>query len=197
VLKSSLTVAGHTPHSVTVQEASDAGQKSIEHLTGVLEGCSPVGGEITAGYVANRAGADSRARMTAARLQVTRGLSERVLATYDQERATALFARFARNGTWQCPTLIVNRSLALVGDNDFRNDPRLKYMRAAVRLSWQPENNPLWASRTAEDYAIRARRNQKEAAGAAHARADVVERIARSIAGRRGSAWPFAVFRVA
>jgi len=27
--------------------------------------------------------------------------------------------------------------------------------------------------------------------------AEVVERIARSIAGRRGSAWPFAVFRVA
>ena len=165
-----LAFAGHTPHSVTVQEASDAGQKSIEHLTGVLEGCSPVGGEITAGYVANRAGADSRTRMTAARLQVTRGLFERVLATYDQERATALFARFARNGTWQCPTLIVNRSLALVGDNDFRNDPRLKYMRAAVRSSWQPENNPLWASRTAEDYAIRARRNQKEAAAVAEMR---------------------------
>ena len=168
--KQGLAFAGHIPYSVTAQEASDAGQKSIEHLTGVLEGCSPVGGEITRGYVSNRAGADSRTRMTAARLQVTRGLFERVLATYDPERATALFARFARNGTWQCPTLIVNRSLALVGDKDFRNDPRLKYMRAAVRSSWDPENNPLWASRTAEDYAIRARRNQKEAVAVAEMR---------------------------
>jgi imidazolonepropionase-like amidohydrolase len=165
-----LAFAGHLPHSVTAQEASDAGQKSIEHLTGVLEGCSPVGAEITAGYVANRAGADSRTKMTAARLQVTRGLFERVLATYDQERATALFARFARNGTWQCPTIVVNRASAMLGDKDFRNDPRLKYMPAAVRSSWQPGNNPLWASRTAEDYALRARRNQKEAVAIAEMR---------------------------
>ena len=32
--------AGHVPDSVSVAEASDAGQKSIEHLTGVLLGCS-------------------------------------------------------------------------------------------------------------------------------------------------------------
>lgn len=80
------------------------------------------------GYARNMAGVDSRTGMDAARLQVTRGLFERVLATYDQERAAALFARFARNGTWQCPTLTVNRSMALLGDLDFRNDPRLKYM---------------------------------------------------------------------
>lgn len=168
--KQGMAFAGHTPYSVTAQEASDAGLKSIEHLTGVLEGCSPVGGEITRGYFSNRAGADSRTKMTDARLQVTRRLFERVLATYDQERATALFARFARNDTWQCPTLVVNRALALIGDEVFRNDPRLKYMRAAVRSSWQPENNPLWASRTPEDYAIRTRRNQKEALAIAEMR---------------------------
>src|SRR4030095_6518181 len=32
--------AGHIPQSVTVAEASDAGQKSIEHLTGILMACS-------------------------------------------------------------------------------------------------------------------------------------------------------------
>jgi len=60
--------------------------------------------------------------------------------------------------------------MALLGDLDFRNDPRLKYMSPAVRSSWQPENNPLMASRTAEDYAIRKRRNQKEAVAIAEMR---------------------------
>src|SRR5262249_50080459 len=32
--------AGHVPQAVTVAEASDAGQKSIEHLTGILMACS-------------------------------------------------------------------------------------------------------------------------------------------------------------
>lgn len=159
--KQGLVFAGHVPHSVSALEASDAGQKSIEHLTGVLEACSPAGGEITRGYAKNMAGVN-RTGMDTARLQVLRVLFERVLATYDKERAAALFARFAKNGTWHCPTLTALRSIAFLGDADFRNDPRLKYMTEAARFSWQPENNPLMASRTAEDYAIRKRRNQKE-----------------------------------
>lgn len=35
-----ISFAGHVPWSVSAAEASDAGQKSIEHLTGVLLACS-------------------------------------------------------------------------------------------------------------------------------------------------------------
>ena len=35
-----ITFVGHVPDRVTAAEASDAGQKSIEHLTGVLRACS-------------------------------------------------------------------------------------------------------------------------------------------------------------
>jgi hypothetical protein len=38
--KSGIPFAGHVPEAVSVVEASDAGQKSIEHLTGVLISCS-------------------------------------------------------------------------------------------------------------------------------------------------------------
>src|SRR5262245_48051889 len=37
--KVGIPFAGHIPQSVTVAEASDAGQKSIEHLTGILMAC--------------------------------------------------------------------------------------------------------------------------------------------------------------
>lgn len=160
--KQGLVFAGHLPHSVSALEASDAGQKSIEHLTGVLEGCSPVGGEITRGYKTNMADVTSQTGMNTAHLQVMRALIERLLATYDKERAAALFARFAKNGTWHCPTLTVRRSTAFLDDADFRNDPRLKYMLKPVRSSWQPENNRFFASRTVEDWAIRKRLYQKE-----------------------------------
>src|SRR6266436_4993488 len=38
--KQGIPFAGHVPISVSVAEASKAGQKSIEHLTGILAGCS-------------------------------------------------------------------------------------------------------------------------------------------------------------
>jgi imidazolonepropionase-like amidohydrolase len=38
--KQGIPFAGHVPDAVSVQEASEAGQKSIEHLTGVLAACS-------------------------------------------------------------------------------------------------------------------------------------------------------------
>ncbi|MCX6559545.1 MAG: amidohydrolase family protein [Candidatus Aminicenantes bacterium] len=160
--KQGLIFAGHVPHSVSALEASEAGQKSIEHLSGVLEACSPIGGEITRGYIENMAGVNNRTGMDKAKLRVLRNLYERLLATYDKERAAALFASFAKNGTWQCPTLTVNRSSAFAGDAEFGNDPRLKYMPRGIRSTWQPGNDPLRASRTAEDYAVRKRRYQKE-----------------------------------
>ena len=38
--KAGLPFAGHVPNSVTAAEASDAGQKSVEHLLGVFASCS-------------------------------------------------------------------------------------------------------------------------------------------------------------
>jgi hypothetical protein len=160
--KQGLPFVGHVPHSVSALEASDAGQKCIEHLNGVLEACSPDGHEITQGYLKYTAGVNNIKGTDMIRRQGLRVLFEKVLTTYDEERANALFARFAQNGTWQCPTLTVNRVLAFIDRPDFRNDPRLKYFPAAFRASWQPENNTLWASRSAEDYAVSKRRFQKE-----------------------------------
>lgn len=160
--KQGLVFAGHVPFSVSALEASDAGQRSIEHLAGVLEACSPVGDEINQGYVKNTARVTSQKGFDKARVQVMRGLIERLLATYDKEMAAALYARFVKNGTWQCPTLTANRAVAFIGDADFTNDARLKYMPGFFRKNWQPGNNPIYASRTAEDYTTYKSRYQKQ-----------------------------------
>ena len=41
-----------------------------------------------------------------------------------QAKAQALFARLKKNGTWQCPTLTVLRSGALVNDPEFVTAPQ-------------------------------------------------------------------------
>jgi imidazolonepropionase-like amidohydrolase len=81
-----LPVEGHVPPSITAAVASRAGQKSIEHLTGVTD--------------------------------------------------TSAFADFVANRTWQCPTLVMRHHYALLNDQSFASDPRLKYVKPSWRSRW-------------------------------------------------------------
>lgn len=150
--KQGIPFEGHVPFSVTAEEASDAGQKSFEHLFGVLPGCSLRGDEL------NKAIRDDLAESIASGTRLDfelgqrfRKLSHVELDSYSTEKAAALFARFKKNGTWQCPTLTVNRSYAYIDDQAFRNDPRLKYVPIRIKSDWEPGRDPTLVGRTPED----------------------------------------------
>jgi Amidohydrolase family len=119
-----ITFVGHVPTSVSPAEASDAGQKSIEHLTGVLIGCSDKEGELRDELV------KSRSPRPRARIQMM------ALENYDKKKAADLFARFAKNHTWQCPTLTVLRANAYLRDENFRRDARLRYVPRQLQQRW-------------------------------------------------------------
>jgi hypothetical protein len=120
--KLGIPFVGHVPDAITVEEASDAGQKSMEHLIGVPLGTSseeealfrekPVSG--TFGDFSNT-GNDYRRYL-------------RAYATYNKSKAVALFARFIKNGTWQCPTLVEERSWAHLDDDKFKHEEWQKYV---------------------------------------------------------------------
>jgi imidazolonepropionase-like amidohydrolase len=119
-----ITFVGHVPNAVSPAEASDAGQKSIEHLTGILIACSSKESELREKLVK----ADSpEAR---GRIQTT------ALETYDEKKAADLIARFVKNQTWQCPTLTVLRSSTYLGDESFRRDSRLRYIPRLLQQRW-------------------------------------------------------------
>ncbi len=149
-----MVFAGHVPESVSAAEASDAGQKSIEHLTGVLLACSSREDEI-------------RKETQARRLQGMTALlyafaQVEALNSFDSKKAERLFARFVKNGTWMSPTLTVLRGIAFIGDADFRNDPRLDYVPAYLRMGlWGPNAFGL-SIRKPEDHANAKRVFQKQ-----------------------------------
>ena len=117
------------PESVTAAEASDAGQKSIEHLSGILLACSNREAEI------RKARAEARARSDRSAFE---RLAVETLDTYDVKKASLLFARFAKNGTWQVPTLVWTRANESM-QNISADDDRLKYVPAALKEEWKPE----------------------------------------------------------
>jgi imidazolonepropionase-like amidohydrolase len=98
----SIPFAGHVPDSVTAAEASDAGQKSIEHLSGILLACSTEEGKIRQDLIEAAATKDSLLLF-----QAMKKAQSRLWETYSKEKAAALFSRFVGNGTWQVPTLAV------------------------------------------------------------------------------------------
>jgi hypothetical protein len=128
---------GHMPETLTAMEASDAGQKSIEHLTKVADGCSGeetvITAELRKAEAAFRQPDATMSQKMESGKRIT-GLHQRIVETYDDSTAQALFARFAKNGTWQCPTLTLLR--AQIGDPSPADDPRLKYLGKSIRAGW-------------------------------------------------------------
>ena len=135
--KRGIPFEGHVPGSVSAAEASDAGQKSIEHLTLVAEGCSREETSI----LAEERSLNEVFRSPAATMEEKLAAGKRWFpmeaakyTTYDERTAQALFARFVRNGTWHCPTLTEIRGMM---DSPLpANDQRLKYLSEEVRSTW-------------------------------------------------------------
>jgi hypothetical protein len=148
--KQGLTFAGHIPFPITAAEASDAGQKSIEHLneSRLLIDCSDREAELRQGKG---------------------GLAEYV-NTYNEEKCQALFARFRRNGTWQTPTLVTLQALAYLDERDPFGDPKMKYVPKAVKDFQQTMIDMFLKGRTQEQWATAKKVFQKdlELVGAMH-----------------------------
>jgi imidazolonepropionase-like amidohydrolase len=132
--KLKLPLAGHAPAAVGVAAASDAGQRTIEHLTGMLIGVSSVEEVLRREFAA-------AARLgPAADAAMLRGLGARMLDTYDAGKAAALYAKLKANGTWQVPTFTVLRFVSHAREPQHAADPRLRYMPPRVRSMWS--NDP-------------------------------------------------------
>jgi imidazolonepropionase-like amidohydrolase len=150
--KQGIPFAGHVPETVSVTEASDAGQHSIEHFTSFLEACSTREEEL------RQARAEAWSNLPEGQAFPSRAslrpLSRLMLDTFSPEKANALFSRLARNHTWQCPTLTVLRNMAFINDPAIHKDPRVKYLPPEIASGWDPAGDFRLKDRTDEDFAL-------------------------------------------
>jgi imidazolonepropionase-like amidohydrolase len=140
--KDSISFAGHIPSDVTATEASNAGQKSIEHIiySSLAFDCSAQGGELRQKMQEASARRDS---------QATADITDRANRTFSAEKSAALWRTFKKNGTWVTPTLFsiwVNaHQLEMSPD-----DPQLAYLPVSLRKQWAPAKNPTKDERDTE-----------------------------------------------
>ena len=114
--KQDLPIVGHVPTKVRLAETVAAGQKSIEHLMGIFEGCSTEEDKFISGQ----------------------GDLKLMLSTYDQKRCDALIALLAKSQTWQVPTLVWQRGGTFLDQRDLKHEPLDKYVPAYWRdVTWR------------------------------------------------------------
>ena len=132
--KDGIPFVGHIPSGVTAAEASNAGQKSVEHIiySSLAFDCSAEGEQLRQ---KRREAADKRDA------QAEAGITDEANRTFSTEKAAALWRIFQKNGTWVTPTLFsiwVNAHRL----EESPDDPQLAYVPASLRKEWAPAKNP-------------------------------------------------------
>jgi imidazolonepropionase-like amidohydrolase len=130
--KQAMTFVGHVPNSLRASEASDAGQKSIEHIfySNLTFDCSDREREL------RRKSAEARAKQDSAGAAAAR---DEANASFSEEKARALWQTLVRNKTWIVPTLVASRTIGRQRELAKTNLPELAYLPPALRERWTPE----------------------------------------------------------
>ena len=126
-----LPIVGHVPTLVGSDEASRAGQKSIEHILygGIAIACSSREEELRA--------AMAKAMQSGSLRQVAK-VEDAASESFSEEKAQKLWATFRQNKTWIVPTL-VSAFVSSHLDELSASDPDTEYLPKSVRDGWTPE----------------------------------------------------------
>lgn len=122
--KQGLAVVGHIPMTVTPEEASDAGQGSLEHTETLFEGTFSAG--------------------------LKDGELPHAIRRFRAEGAERLFERFVANRTVVTPTLVPYRSLIESLDPSVPPDPHSRYVAFSLKKEARKRAKPASAEELAE-----------------------------------------------
>jgi len=122
--------AGHVPFSVSVVEASDAGQRSIEHEDDLMRACSSKDS-----LLRERLG-DTTELSASGWFPEINAQARVIQASFDPMRCKSVIATLARNHTWVTPTLVVYQPQAHAFDSARTHPEWFKYVPGIVRAGW-------------------------------------------------------------
>ena len=158
-----LTIGGHLPPSITPSEASDAGYDFLEHLgtsgnvwietsseRSALRaeadtslalpnalGYVPFAEQLFASEIVTKATATTLLNPALSDSPESIPVLQRALETFDEGAARELAATFARNGTWQTPTLSRLRTEYRMDAAEYRDHAWLEMVSPQVRSNFQ------------------------------------------------------------
>jgi hypothetical protein len=143
---------GHVPDAISAAEALDTGQASIEHLTGVLLGCSTREEEL------HRRELQSPTKGETPRESIARqrAWQRDLLDSISPEKTDTLIRKFTENHTRRVPTFpVFVHTGFMTPETDLRVNPRSRYIAPNLLRIWEQGHKATLDGRTAEDFALR------------------------------------------
>lgn len=144
-----LPFVGHVPGSIRVIEASNAGQRSLEH--GAFLGGGATNEEEAAKETDRWPDIMAEAQRTGNFSLIPEYIAKDGNATLDHlsfKKLTELYRTFVKNGTYLTPTLVVQHARVFVDEISKRADSRNRYMSKTELDAWKPENDMFSKHRT-------------------------------------------------
>ena len=138
--KLNVPFAGHVPYSVSVVEASNAGQRSIEHEDDLMRVCSSRDSVLRARF------ADTTTLSPDNQLALIRSQARELRASYDPAKCRSVIETLARNHTWVTPTLVVYQPFAHGFDSASSHPELAKYVPGLVQGGWMRRRSGLLPS---------------------------------------------------
>jgi Amidohydrolase family/Domain of unknown function (DUF4440) len=140
--KQHIEVQGHVPDRITAWEATEAKQKSIEHLLGMPYACSSREKELWL------LSAKTQSMLEGDRVELD------AFRSYSQEKCDRLLREFIRNGTWAVPTLSVYKTFGFLNDAELRSDTRMRYFGGEFRDWLGAKDDPRLKSWASADFEL-------------------------------------------
>lgn len=132
--------AGHLPLSVSLKEATEAGQRSFEHGDTITYLCTKQADELQKQVLAARE-PDSRNPETLKPWLIYSGMDKNVMASFDPNTCTDLLDHLAQKDIWVTPTLTVFNGLSFRRDST-HTDKRFETLHPAYQKYWDQRSAP-------------------------------------------------------
>lgn len=130
-----IPVTGHVPLSMTVEQASNAGLRSMEHFRNLEMACSKDRDDLLAQRINLLKNAE-RQSGSALRSAIHSAQHYAAVQTFDAERCASTMKVLAENNTWQIPTLtlMLASSIPYYAEDKWR--ATFEYLPAEVASKW-------------------------------------------------------------
>lgn len=132
--RAGLPFAGHVPIALSVTDAARAGQRSVEHLSGMLLACSRDEERRRAEALQALMISDFDREMAWEHIYAPPG---DLIASFSEAKARRVSEALRKSRSWQTPTLVVLHALGESRERGFDDDGRFKYLPPGVRDDWR------------------------------------------------------------
>ena len=130
--------AGRLPNAVSLVEASDSGQSSVEQEDALMRACTSIESTLRAQL------SDSANKRPQDDPMQPRSQARPILKSYDRSRCQAVMAALARNHTWVTPTLVSYQPYIHDFDSASTHPERSPYVPGIIQGGWLTKTTP-WA----------------------------------------------------